>query len=73
MRLTTKEVVDEVLFSKSEVKAFENLIFAMHRCCEVFHGACENCPFVEATPTDCADILDFLTVVVEMEDNEDEN
>ncbi len=72
MKLTTKEVIDEVLFSKSEVKAFENLISAMHRCCEVFHGVCENCPFVEAVPTDCEDILDFLTVVTEMEDNEEE-
>lgn len=73
MRLTTKEVVDEVLFSKSEVKAFENLISAMHRCCEVFHGACENCPFVEIVPISCEDVLDFLTGVTEMEDNEDEN
>ena len=73
MRLTTKEVIDEVLFSKSEVRAFENLISAMHKCCGVFHGNCENCPFTEAAPIDCEDILDFLTVVAEMEDNEDEN
>ena len=68
MKLITKEIIDKVLFSKDEVKAFDSLINAMHRCCEVFHGNCENCPFVEAVPTECEDILDFLTIVAEMEE-----
>lgn len=74
MRLTTREIIDKVLFSKNEVEAFENLIRAMHRCCEVFHETCEDCPFVEtANPTECEDILDFLTAVTEMRDDEDES
>ena len=70
MKVVTREIVDKVIFSKNEMKAFKNLRDVVYRCCDNYADSCEECPFYEHC---CGrEMCDFLNYIINYCEDEDE-
>lgn len=72
MKITTREIVENITFSKEEIKAFENLRDAVHECCDGYVEDCERCPLSDFCPGR-SEICDFLNYIINYCDDEDED
>ena len=72
MKVVTREIIDKVIFSKEEIKAFKNLRDVMRECCDTYKDDCGECPFADHYCTGL-ETCDFLNYIIKDFEEEDED
>ena len=72
MKIVTREIIDEVIFSRDEIKAFKNLRDVVYKCCNAYPSDCGECPFADHN---CSgfDTCAFLDCIIDDFENKDED